>query len=300
MVIKIYHQKKKVMVSEMLKNIPIFQDNNIVVTDNIDECDIIIGNTNSFFKHYLRLGKHLLVWSNEPYWSTDQSNTIKLRKKKIHVMNCYTGDIYMDNFFYFFTIAHNPLGEHFYKSFVPKTVLRRKIVAIMTYDGNTKHSLRSSRATIALEGHSKGIIDIWGKGWPLGISKGNTRSTYAESKPMILKDYDFCFAFENSNIRYYVTEKIWHAICNFTLPIYYGNSWIYETFPSDSFIDYTKFSSNDELFEFVKNMSVEEYNERLSKCIDVVKNNIEYVSTTKRYEKTAIKLFEKIKQIKPF
>lgn len=297
--LKIYCDSRKKMVHTIIKEMPIFRNNNIFMTENIDECDIIIGNTRSFLTKLLDKNKILLLWTPEPHHSLNETGFMTVGKHKIHIMNCYTNDVYLNNFLYFSCVAHNPLGGNFYEKFVPKTELRRKIVAIMTYNTDQSREIRIIRTNVALEGHRKGVVDIYGIGWPKGISKGNSRKTYILSKPDILKNYDFSFAFENTNTKYYVTEKIWHAICNFTLPIYYGNSWIYEIFPENSFIDYTKFSSNDELFDFVKNMTVEEYNTRLTKCINVVRDNIKYLSMETMLEPTATALFNKIQKIKP-
>ena len=269
---------------------PLFKKYNITRTSDVTEADVIMEPTMKHILKYIHLDKKFLIWTCEPYWDRHQEKVVTVKGKKVHIMNCYTGDVYMNNFFYFTYIADNPFGTNFIKKFVPKTVLRRRIVALMTCDlsKKCKNTLRGLRTRIALDGHKKGIMDIWGQDWPNGISKGDSRSTFWIDKQIILKNYDFCLAFENINVKYYVTEKIWHAIANFTLPIYYGNEWIYQTFPQNSFIDYTKFKSNDELFDFINNMSVEEYNQRLQKCINVVKSNMNYQSHNichaKKYE----------------
>ena len=283
---------------------PLLKKYNIELTDEIVEADIIIEPFLSCILKNIHLNKKFLLWTCEPFFDTNKKNVITVKNKNIHIINCYTGDIYMNNFFFFYTIEHNPFGKNFINKFVPKKILHRKIVAIMTYDTKTSRKLRTA---IALEGHKKGIIDIYGTAWPKGISKGDSRAThrsgkevitYCHTKPLILKNYDFCLAFENSIIPYYVTEKLWHAIANFTLPIYLGNKWIYETFPENSFIDYAKFKSNDELFDFIKNITIDEYNERLLKCINVVKNNIKYISHNISRAKSYEAFVNKLNQFK--
>ncbi len=67
-----------------------------------------------------------------------------------------------------------------------------------------------------------------------------------------------------------MTEKIWDSIENYCLPIYYGkHTNAYALFPENSFIDYSKFNSPLELFQFIKEMTDEEFVSRMNKCITV-------------------------------
>ncbi|XP_065900275.1 glycoprotein 3-alpha-L-fucosyltransferase A-like [Dysidea avara] len=57
------------------------------------------------------------------------------------------------------------------------------------------------------------------------------------------KGYKFVLTFENSpSLREYISEKIWHAYLAQAIPIYYGDSYIYDQVPgANSFIDAKKY-----------------------------------------------------------
>jgi len=70
-----------------------------------------------------------------------------------------------------------------------------------------------------------------------------------------LNQYRFGICFENSHtIRGYITEKIFNYFAAGTIPIYWGPENILDYIPKDCFIDYRDFSSNEEVYHFIKNM----------------------------------------------
>ncbi|NET50403.1 MAG: glycosyl transferase, partial [Merismopedia sp. SIO2A8] len=155
------------------------------------------------------------------------------------------------------------------------------------------------RTQIALEGHQLGKLDIYGKGWPEGISRGSSRGgNYIAKKLDILSEYNFNLCFENTNFDYYCTEKIWDSICAYCLPIYYGRgNKIYEDFPQNSFIDFCDFDNTSQLFDYIKNMSVEEYLERMNLCIKVYNNVCKKLDSVDRYEQFLMRVVHKVKTI---
>ena len=68
-----------------------------------------------------------------------------------------------------------------------------------------------------------------------------------------LKDYKFCFAFENSSSRGYVTEKILAAKAAGCVPIYWGAPDVVEDFSKGSFLNVTDMSI-EQMVEAVKNL----------------------------------------------
>jgi alpha(1,3/1,4) fucosyltransferase len=62
-----------------------------------------------------------------------------------------------------------------------------------------------------------------------------------------LKDYKFNVCFENSSNPGYCTEKIIHSMFAGCLPIYWGDTEVDRDFNKDSFLDLSKFSSDEEL-----------------------------------------------------
>lgn len=76
----------------------------------------------------------------------------------------------------------------------------------------------------------------------------------------ILKNYRFCFCFENTtDLRGYITEKIFPCFAAGCVPIYWGAPNVDEYIPKECYIDYRNFQSNEELYMFIKTMPEEVY-----------------------------------------
>ncbi|XP_065898066.1 glycoprotein 3-alpha-L-fucosyltransferase A-like [Dysidea avara] len=73
------------------------------------------------------------------------------------------------------------------------------------------------------------------------------------------KGYKFVLTFENSpSLREYISEKIWHAYLAQAIPIYYGDSYIYDQVPgANSFIDAKKYEPK-QLAAFIKKIDEDE------------------------------------------
>ena len=158
----------------------------IEIIDDPAECDVIVSITfRTLIKHILKYGtkKKYLIWTVEPRDNTFFKPKIKglLGIPDIHVMNIYTGDVWLNNYYEnnYGTGAANcflePLSESNFSAFKNK-----KIAAIMIYrNDKRKWSLKRSnkeldlcylRTKIALEGHKLNKVDIYGRDWPEGIS----------------------------------------------------------------------------------------------------------------------------------
>ncbi|KAF2513560.1 glycosyltransferase family 10 domain-containing protein [Flavobacterium foetidum] len=256
--------------------------NNIVLVDNVKDADVIISqNYKHLTKYFWRFiqKKKFLVWTNEPRFDT----SFKALKKiffgliKIHFMNIYTKDVFVSNLSFTAVLINKKL-ELITKISPEKT---KNAVVLMSYYGglNAPKLIRDGvnidlitlRAYIATEGYKSSVMDIYGKGWPEGMSKENSRAgEWRTRKQTLLEPYKFNLCFENTIAFNYLTEKIWDSIESYCLPIYYGaGTNVYEIFPENSFIDYSKFNNPKELFDYIEQMPDSEYISRLNKCINV-------------------------------
>ena len=87
----------------------------------------------------------------------------------------------------------------------------------------------------------------------------------AEDKINTISQYKFSICFENTNnVNDYISEKIFDAFLAQNVPIYYGAPNITDVIPSDCFIDYRDFKSEDELYSFLKSMPDDEYLEYIA------------------------------------
>lgn len=176
--------------------------------------------------------KKYLIWTHEPRYDTHFEKNVKgaLWLPPVHVMNIYTGDIYLNNYYYASKKELQnlqPLAEETFPGFSHK-----KIVALMYYRNNQwRWSLKREereldlcylRTQIALDGYKLNKADIYGKEWPKSIALEDSRDKgWSERKSEILKNYHFNLCFENTNTDYYCTEK-------FGI-VFYGDACLFTT-----------------------------------------------------------------------
>jgi len=94
-----------------------------------------------------------------------------------------------------------------------------------------------------------------------------------QKKSKHLSKYKFAICFENAkNYPGYITEKIFDCFCSNVVPVYLGPPNILTYIPESCFIDFNKFNSVESLYEYLQNMTDEDYNEYL-KNIDLFFNS---------------------------
>lgn len=240
--------------------------------------------------------KRFLLYTNEPRHSqlVEQHYRAAPLLPTIEIMNVFTGDVFWHNLHFLGSYhfdsqnnldinLHNTLGPISKESPILKR--RKAVAAFFTYRLNNKHlpliingidrSLEVMRCTYALALNQTGLCDLYGDGWPSGISRENSgfqsahplRFNWWTRKLQLLSEYRYNLCLENTAANYYCTEKIWHSIQAGTLPIYSStNTTIFETFPKNSFIDVAGLSGPEQLVECVNTMSESEYVNRMNCC----------------------------------
>ncbi len=105
-------------------------------------------------------------------------------------------------------------------------------------------------------------LEFYGPGWEnCGYS---TYRGVVEDKCEIMKHYKFSFAYENTkDVPGYITEKIFDCFRSGVVPIYFGSPTVTDEIPANCFIDFRAFSSYEELYDFLSNMSEEQFNHYL-------------------------------------
>jgi len=116
-----------------------------------------------------------------------------------------------------------------------------------------------------------GFLDLFGHGWhdisnlpPKRISNlrkylPNLYHGSVRDKIKTLRNYSFCLCLENMSYPSYVTEKIFDCLKAGTVPIYLGAPDIEEYVPVECFIHVSRFKSPQALFEYINNISDDEY-----------------------------------------
>jgi hypothetical protein len=107
--------------------------------------------------------------------------------------------------------------------------------------------------------HARTRMDVFGKP---PMDTPNYRGVCAD-KAETFANYRYALCFENTFhplwTQGYLTEKILDCMTSDVIPVYYGCSNIEKLVPPDCFIDYRRFSSLEELDDFLQVMSDEEY-----------------------------------------
>jgi hypothetical protein len=291
---------------------PYFEKHKICFVKAPNEAQVIISQRVKQLKPYIyRYGstKKYLIWTLEPRFNTETKSvkSLYLRLVKIHIMNIYTGDVFVDRLsFHAKKIDKNLdlIGEHF-------QIRNRTLVGLMSFYKGLESEpvwfnaidvdLIKPRVEIAFYGYSRGVMDVYGRGWPQGMSKEDSRDgDWVSSKYGLLEPYQFNLCFENTAALRYTTEKIWDSIANYCLPVYYAQGTsVYDLFPENSFIDYSLIKSPEKLFSIIQNMSDQEYIVRMNKCINVY-NKVSSLSINEKNDlrkKSLSKIVEKIESL---
>lgn len=147
---------------------------------------------------------------------------------------------------------------------------------------NHKKSLQKNREHVInwFNNNHPGKFDLFGAKWDVKVSKykiirfiynklklknksfNSVNQVYqgkVKDKWETMSEYKFVFTFENSEYPNLITEKIFDAIFAGSVPIYLGAPNITNYINSSLFIDYRNFENMEELYEYLKNMSKEEY-----------------------------------------
>lgn len=110
--------------------------------------------------------------------------------------------------------------------------------------------------------HAPQDFDFYGPGWP--SQRFTTYRGYVTDKLGQLGRYRFGLAYENMKAPGYITEKIFDTFSAGSVPVYYGAPNIANYIPSNCFIDRRLFSNDAALYQFLKDMTEEQYEQYIT------------------------------------
>ena len=112
------------------------------------------------------------------------------------------------------------------------------------------NELYSERDKVARFFANSNEFDLYGRLWE---GTPNWRGYFKEDKITAIKNYKFCFCYENmKNQVGYVTERIFEVMFAGSVPIYWGADNITDYVPKECFIDRRDFSCYEDLYRFLK------------------------------------------------
>lgn len=126
------------------------------------------------------------------------------------------------------------------------------------------------------EKNGSSFFDLYGRGW-----KHRNYKTYKgeiATKQDILKNYKFCYCFENiKGVPGYVTEKIFDAFAAGTVPIYWGATNIEQYIPKSCFIDRRDFANEQDVYKYIKSINKDEYEQYIANIRLFLKSEMAYL-----------------------
>jgi len=197
-------------------------------------------------------------------------------------------------------------NKKIFKFFLPNKIpdrisynISRKTKFCCMIAGNKKNyqprELYSERIRVInwFEINQPALFDLYGRGWDLTLPsslmllKPVLQPLYKKffrqytssrgkipSKRTILEQYKFSICYENvRDIPGYITEKIFDCFFAGCIPIYLGASNVTDYIPENTFIDKRKFLDYSELFNYMNELSEDDYKHYLHAIEDFVRSD---------------------------
>ncbi len=156
-----------------------------------------------------------------------------------------------------------------------------------------KNELYSERMKMVefFETKPEGEFDVYGRYWVKRYYRdfrGSIPGDHSgEEKISTLKNYRFCVCFENTkDMPGYITEKIFGCFAAGCVPIYWGANNIETYIPKECFIDYRDFRDREELYQFIKKMPKNVYEQYLDNIRAFLQSEKAQVFSPAHFEKT--------------
>lgn len=107
----------------------------------------------------------------------------------------------------------------------------------------------------------------------LGFKKYSTYKGEIEDKIKLLSEFKYCLCFENlTDVKGYITEKIFDCFMAKCVPIYWGASNIEKYIPKECFIDFREFGDYEKLLNFLNSIDEERYNRYIKNIEKLLKD----------------------------
>lgn len=133
-----------------------------------------------------------------------------------------------------------------------------------------------------------GEFDLYGYRWKAGKYKNYKGSV--DNKLDTLKKYKFSICYENTgNMKGYITEKIFDCFAAGVVPVYLGASNITSYIPESCFIDRRQFRDNEQLYQFLKSMTKEQYQKYLDSAEKFLKSDRAQIFTNEYFVENFLK-----------
>ena len=111
-----------------------------------------------------------------------------------------------------------------------------------------------------------------------------------DKKLQVLSQYKFAICYENSCIiPGYISEKIWDCFFSGCVPVYWGAPNVSDYIPKNCYIDKRNFSTYEDLYNYIKNMTESDYNAYLKAAKDFIASDKAYPFSGECFADTLIR-----------
>lgn len=246
-------------------------------TDNGSDADLYCTRFDKTAMEFVKQqeGKNVLVYTHEPRYSTLQEHVTSVNGNRLLCVNAYTGGQYFDDFAYFawatkgLKLGSSRIGRGEIEQRKFSILLSRAGGDVPVWSKGKNVDLCGLRTAIGLIGNRRGLVDVYGKNWPVGVSiesSGLGTANWVQRKLELCGEYKINLCPENTLIKNYCTEKLWHALASGCLPVYAGSPTVFEYFPRDSIVDARSFGTVEAMFDALTTMTTSEILERINRA----------------------------------
>lgn len=186
-------------------------------------------------------------------------------------------------------------NKKYFKLYYPQAVLdiidnipsfqQKKFCVMISSDKNSNHRQEqySERRKIIdfFEKTAPTSFDLFGHAWnnSFKVYKGSVKS-----KIETLKNYKFCICYENmKDVDGYITEKIFDVFISGCVPVYKGARNIANFIDKSCYIDRDQFESDKALYDFLINITQEQYDQYLDSIKKYLKSSNAFLFSSKNF-----------------
>ncbi|MBX9744204.1 MAG: hypothetical protein K2X08_03220, partial [Chlamydiales bacterium] len=159
----------------------------------------------------------------------------------------------------------------------PLPFLEKKLCAFMNgnkfFGAHPDELYTERRRLVSFFSTKVGEFDLYGRGWEGFSCWKGTVPHEGLAKVETLKQYKFTIAYENMKGAGYIGDKLFPVMTSLSVPVYLGATDIIDYVPKSSFIDRRDFVSNEELYDFLKNMDQKTHESYLASALDFLDHN---------------------------
>lgn len=263
----------------------------VIYTENyIDNYVILFAENIKLIKDFIDLhnlkNRKCVAITQEGFHETSEEEKINYKNNEIFIYCASNNKFYLNNFYHFYGVPNGKIDL--------SNKNKENYNTDLFYFGNLwrqnwdkKYSLYYERSKIAIDGYLNGYIkQIYSKDfYPINnydikyikiedkinlIYNNVIKNVNRDEKINITNKMFYSLELLPIDVKNFSGERPFDSIISGCVPIFLGNDSLKKYFPVDSIIYIDEFNSPTECFEYVKNLTYEQWKIRIDKCINII------------------------------